>query len=63
MVALSLCFTDMFMFRQIARLDKKQDDSLTAYFEAFTAMCRRVCGRSTEEDIRLQRGRGASFIT
>lgn len=30
-------------FRTFARLDKKTDESLSRYFRAFVAMCRRVC--------------------
>lgn len=35
----------------MARLDKKNDDRLSAYFKEFIAMCKRVCGRATEEEI------------
>uniref|UniRef100_S4RN91 Chromodomain helicase DNA binding protein 9 n=1 Tax=Petromyzon marinus TaxID=7757 RepID=S4RN91_PETMA len=34
---------DWTRFRSFARLDKKTDDSLTRYFQAFVAMCRKVC--------------------
>ncbi len=38
-------------FRQLARLDKKNDDVLTEYFVSFIAMCKRRAGRklSSEE--------------
>ncbi|XP_064466588.1 chromodomain-helicase-DNA-binding protein 7-like isoform X3 [Ornithodoros turicata] len=42
-------------FRTVGRLERKRDDTLTEYFRAFRAMCRRVCGRKlTEEDDNLQ---------
>jgi hypothetical protein len=37
----------------MARLDKKNDDRLSQYFKEFLAMCKRVCGRATDEDIIL----------
>ena len=37
-------------FRRQARLDKKNDERLTAYYIDFMAMCRRVCGQATQED-------------
>lgn len=41
---------DWSRFRRQARLDKKNDERLTAYYIDFMAMCRRVCGQATEED-------------
>ncbi|KAL1425709.1 hypothetical protein MTO96_018879 [Rhipicephalus appendiculatus] len=42
-------------FRTVGRLERKRDDTLTEYFRAFRAMCRRVCGRKLgEEDENLQ---------
>ncbi|XP_077502433.1 chromodomain helicase DNA binding protein kismet isoform X3 [Amblyomma americanum] len=42
-------------FRTVGRLERKRDDTLTEYFRAFRAMCRRVCGRKLgEEDDNLQ---------
>ena len=32
-------------FRCFARLDKKYDDTLVEYFQAFYHMCQRVCGK------------------
>lgn len=43
-------------FRIMAKLDKKQNGTLTAYYEEFMAMCRKVCGRSTEEDMLKYKG-------
>ncbi|XP_013778295.1 chromodomain-helicase-DNA-binding protein 7-like isoform X3 [Limulus polyphemus] len=41
-------------FRAVARLDRKFDDTLTEYFKAFYAMCKRVCGRKlTDEEAQL----------
>ena len=40
-----------FLFRQMARLDKKNDARLSSYFKEFIAMCKRVCGRATDEEI------------
>lgn len=41
-------------FRTFSRLDKKVDDTLTEYFRAFYAMCKRVTGkRLTEEEENL----------
>ncbi|ODM96298.1 Chromodomain-helicase-DNA-binding protein 8, partial [Orchesella cincta] len=37
-------------FRAISRLDKKFDDTLTEYFRAFYAMCKRVCGKKLSEE-------------
>ena len=37
----------------MARLDKKNDDRLSQYFKEFLAMCKRVCGRATDEEIIL----------
>jgi hypothetical protein len=31
-------------FRAISKLDKKFDETMTEYYRAFTAMCKRVCG-------------------
>ncbi len=36
-------------FRQLARLEKKFDDTLTEHYIAFTAMCKRVAGRKLTE--------------
>lgn len=41
----------------MAKLDKKQNGTLTAYYEEFMAMCRKVCGRSTEEDMLKYKGK------
>ncbi|KAK3733995.1 hypothetical protein QZH41_009861 [Actinostola sp. cb2023] len=41
---------DWSQFRRLARLDKKNDGRLTAYYKDFMAMCRTVCGRPLEED-------------
>ena len=46
----------MFFGRKLAKLDKKDDERITAYFEEFSAMCRRVCNQSTPEDIETKRG-------
>ena len=35
----------------MARLDKKNDNRLSSYFREFLAMCKRVCGRATDEEI------------
>ena len=43
-------------FRKLAKLDKKDDERITAYFEEFSAMCRRVCNQSTPEDLETKRG-------
>ena len=37
----------------MARLDKKSDDRLSQYFKEYIAMCKRVCGRATDEEIIL----------
>lgn len=37
-------------FRQLANLNKKDDDMLTDYLEAFCHMCRKVCGRLSAAD-------------
>ncbi len=37
----------------MARLDKKNDGRLSQYFKEFLAMCKRVCGRATDEEIIL----------
>ena len=37
----------------MARLDKKNDGRLSLYFKEFLAMCKRVCGRATDEEIIL----------
>ena len=39
-----------YSLRRLARLDKKNDERLTAYYIDFMAMCRRVCGQATEDD-------------
>ncbi|XP_059807289.1 chromodomain-helicase-DNA-binding protein 8-like [Hypanus sabinus] len=36
-------------FRDIARLERKTDETLTRYLQMFMAMCRRVCGLPLEE--------------
>jgi hypothetical protein len=42
---------DWTRFRAISRLDKKFDDTMTEYYKAFCAMCKRVCGlKLTEEE-------------
>jgi chromodomain-helicase-DNA-binding protein 7 len=42
---------DWSRFRAISRLDKKFDETMTEYFKAFYAMCKRVCGlKLTEEE-------------
>ncbi|XP_047133155.1 chromodomain-helicase-DNA-binding protein 8 isoform X1 [Hydra vulgaris] len=43
-------------FRELARLEKKNDDSLTCYFEDFMSMCRRVCKKSTPDEIKSFQG-------
>ena len=45
---------DWTKFRMLSRLDKKYDESLTEYFRAFMAMCKRQCG------IRLSEGENES---
>lgn len=35
-------------FRILARLDKKYDDTLTEYYEAFYDMCQRACKKEEE---------------
>ena len=47
-MTLQSCFD--WSFRRQARLDKKNDERLTAYYIDFMAMCRRVGGQATEED-------------
>ena len=37
-------------FRSLARLDKKYDDTLTEYFQAFYHMCKRVCKRFKNDE-------------
>jgi len=37
-------------FRNLARLDKKYDDTLAEYFRAFYHMCMSVCHRFTNEN-------------
>ena len=37
-------------FRQLARLEKKFDDTLTEYFQAFYHMCMRVCKKFKNDD-------------
>ncbi|KAI1285481.1 Chromodomain-helicase-DNA-binding protein 7 [Halotydeus destructor] len=45
---------DWTKFRSFSRLDKKLDETLTEYFKAFYAMCKRVTGRKfTEEEENL----------
>merc|ERR1711970_1559258 len=42
---------DWIKFRQLSRLDKKYDETLTEYFRAFMAMCKWQCGiRLSEEE-------------
>jgi hypothetical protein len=41
---------DWSKFRAISRLDKKFDDTLTEYFRAFYAMCKRICGQKLSEE-------------
>jgi hypothetical protein len=42
---------DWTRFRAISRLDKKFDDTMTEYYKAFSAMCKRICGlKLTEEE-------------
>lgn len=36
-------------FRQLSKLDKKFDDTLTEYYAAFISMCNRSCGRAKEK--------------
>ena len=50
-VFIKIKFRLQFSFnRRLARLDKKNDGRLTAYYKDFMAMCRTVCGRPLEED-------------
>lgn len=38
-------------FRSISRLEKKFDETMTEYYRAFIALCKKVCGlKLTEED-------------
>ena len=37
-------------FRKLAKLDKKNDDTLTEYFKAFYHMCMKVCRKFQSED-------------
>ncbi len=37
-------------FRMLAHLEKKYDDTMTAYFKLFYNMCKRVCGRLEPEE-------------
>lgn len=37
-------------FRKLAKLDKKNDDTLTEYFKAFYHMCMKVCRKFQTED-------------
>lgn len=37
-------------FRQLANLNKKDDDQLTDYMHAFYFMCRRVCNKLTPQE-------------
>ena len=38
-------------FRNLAKLEKKYDETLTDYYKAFYHMCKRVCRRfQTEEE-------------
>ena len=41
---------DWARFRSYAKLDRKLDDTLTEYFKAFYAMCKKVVGRHLTED-------------
>ena len=43
-------FVNCCRLRRLARLDKKNDERLTAYYIDFMAMCRRVCGKATDDD-------------
>ena len=38
-------------FRQLAKLDKKQDTTLTSYYDEFVAMCKKICKKATEKDL------------
>ena len=40
-------------FRAISRLDKKFDETLTEYYRAFYAMCKRICGKKLTDDEEL----------
>ena len=37
-------------FRQLASLNKKDDDMITDYLDSFCYMCRRVCNKLTSHD-------------
>lgn len=37
-------------FKNVARLEKKYDDTLTEYFRSFYAMCKRLCGQPLTEE-------------
>jgi len=54
---------DWSKFRKLAKLDKKDDERITAYFEEFSAMCRRVCNQSTPEDLETKRGENLEPIS
>eukprot|EP00794_Sanderia_malayensis_P019257 gene19257-21185_t len=54
---------DWSKFRKLAKLEKKDDDRITAYYEEFVAMCRRVCNKSTPEDIETKKGENLEPIT
>lgn len=50
------------LIRLQAKLEKKHDDRLTTYFEEFMAMCRKVCGKETEEDRRKFGDKGKNSL-
>lgn len=50
------------LIRLQAKLEKKHDDRLTTYFEEFMAMCRKVCGKETEEDRRRFGDKGKNSL-
>jgi hypothetical protein len=55
-------------FRQLARLDKKYDDTLTEYFLGFYYMCCRVCKKLKEDGkylcahFQTRRGTGDNMV-
>jgi len=49
------------LFRQLAKLDKKQDETLTHYYEEFMAMCRKITGRASSDDLRRLSGKEFSY--
>uniref|UniRef100_T1J482 DNA helicase n=1 Tax=Strigamia maritima TaxID=126957 RepID=T1J482_STRMM len=40
-------------FRALSRLEKKYDDTLTEYYKAFYAMCKKACGKPLAKDEEL----------